>query len=338
MRTLSTTRLLSVPLITGLFGCIATQLNAQVTYSASENYGVLGTLLGQGNTAVNDILDGEDQDNELRNNSCAPTSVANGLSYLAAVNPGLFTTSPNNYTAVNALQSQFGTTDDGTPVIDMYYGTQAYLSPNSTEDNNVPTQPVGVGLDFAPTPAGLAQVLKANDAVQLGILWGSVENPIVNGSDYAPEDGGHAVSLDAVNITGGTGTMGIVDPWGVGVYDSDTDTYNASSTGVQVNGITINTVTLAAGPAGPDFNDYLPAGTYLEGTYPVDSPLGDYPFDPNANPNSALAGDNTPNGTFLILVDQVESVPEPGSFLISTLATAGVTGLMLINRRKKIVA
>ena len=98
------TRRLNLTLAAGLITVTCGGLYAQ---SASEDYGIVSQLLGQGNAAVNGSQ-------ALKNNSCVPTSVANGLSYLDAYqqglgNPSPFAFNPNTYTAVNRLQSFMAT-------------------------------------------------------------------------------------------------------------------------------------------------------------------------------------------------------------------------------------
>ena len=65
---------LFIPLAAGLLSCNLSNLYAQ---TASEDYSIVTQLLGQGNASVNGSQ-------ALKNNSCVPTSVANGLSYLNA--------------------------------------------------------------------------------------------------------------------------------------------------------------------------------------------------------------------------------------------------------------
>jgi len=307
----------SAPLLTGLLSCSAYSIYAQ---SASENYGLIanygGQLLAQGNAAVNGSQ-------ALMNNSCAPTAVANGLSYLQAYgystdnNP--FSTSPNSYATVNSLQTSMGT--------DPVYATSGAgaLSGTQTWLANNPTSPtVGAFQVADPSGAALANVLSRNDGVQLGILWSSVANPIANDASFTPQNGGHFVSLDSISLTSGSGTIGIVDPWGNGVSNG-AGGYNASTTPTQ-DTLDVSTVTITAGGV-----NSLPAGTYLEVSYADPSPLGDFPSPPEG---TAYAG---AGGTGLIALDQVEtlsSVPEPSSFVMSALATAGFGGFVYFRRRK----
>ena len=76
----------------------------------------------------------------MLNNSCVPTSVANGLSYMQAYaystdTPSPFSSNPNQYAAVNALQTAMGTTASGTYPGPALTGLQSYF----TTVNSVPT-------------------------------------------------------------------------------------------------------------------------------------------------------------------------------------------------------
>jgi len=311
-------RLITLPVLTGLLSCSAYSIHAQV---ASENYNLItgygGTLLAQGNAGVN----GSQQ---LKNNSCAPTAVANGLSYLQAYgystdnNP--FSTSPNNYATVNALQTAMQTDPVyATSGANALSGTQNYLIANPT------TPTVAAYQNYIPTPQALANVLNQNDGVQLGILWSTVANPIISGNSFTPMNGGHFVSLDAIDMAAGSGTIGILDPWGTGTPNGSGG-FNAGTSPTQ-DSLDVTTVNIAAGGI-----NALPAGTYLEVTYanPI-PPIGDFPSLPAG---TAYAG---AGGTGLIALDQFEtlaSVPEPSSLVISGLASAGIGGFVWLRRRK----
>ena len=309
-------RLLVAPLTAGLLSCGVCHLHAQ---TASEDYSIItdtgaggynGQLMGQGNALVNGSQ-------ALRNNSCVPTSVANGLSYLDAYqlslgNSSPFAFSPNTYTAVNRLQSFMGTdpvfaTSPGNALT----GLQTYLSTLGPLGNPAPG--VITSQTWDPLAQTLANVLNANDGVQIGILWSTTANPIVNNSSWTPMNGGHFVSLDSINLTAGAGTIGIVDPWGNGVG-------NAAST-ASYETLTVSTVTITAGGV-----NALAAGTYLQVSY-APSELGDFPL---VDSGTALAG---AGGTGLIALSETEAVPEPSSLAIGLLA--GIGGLML--RRRKLL-
>ena len=306
--------MVSLPLLTGLLSCSAYSIYAQ---SASENYSLItgygGQFLGQGNAAVNGSQ-------ALKNVSCAPTAVANGLSWLQAY--GYSTDSsplganPNNYATVNTLQTSFNTTvANASQDPSILAGTQAWLA------NNPGTAPVNVVQTYIPSSQYLANVLNANDAVQLGISWAAA--PIANNSSFTPNNGGHFVSLDSINLNpSGNGTIGILDPWGDGT-DNGAGGYNAGTVGTQET-LTVTRLNIVAGGV----NSIAP-GTYLEITDP--SPLGDFPQLP------AGTGYAGADGIGLIDLAQIETltaVPEPSSLVISGLASAGIGGFVLLRRRK----
>ena len=213
-----------VSLIAASLSCGALHLHAQ---TASEDYSIVNTWLGQGNASVNGSQ-------AVQNNSCVPTSTANGLSYLDAYQlslslPSPFTVSPNSYAAVNALQTQMGTTASGTTTSGELNGLQTYLSAPAGANKNPapsvtlggqasPAEPAaffGAGLNAGlnlqnanPTAQFLANALTAHDGVQIGILWGTVSD---GNFTY---DGGHFVSLTSISLTGGSGTMGILESLG----------------------------------------------------------------------------------------------------------------------------
>lgn len=303
-----------IPLTAGLLSCGVCNLHAQ---TASQDYSIItstgagaynGQLMGQGNASVNGTQ-------ALRNNSCVPTSVANGLSYLDAYqlsigNSSPFAFSPNNYTAVNRLQS-FMATDPvfATSPGNALTGLQTYLNTLGPLGNPAPG--VSTSQNWDPLAQALANVLTAHDGVQLGILWSTMANPIVNNSSWTPLNGGHFVSLDAINLAAGAGTIGIVDPWGNAVG-------NAAST-ASYETLNVSTVTITAGGV-----NALAAGTYLQVSY-APSELGDFPL---VDTGTALAG---AGGTGLIALSEVEAVPEPSSLAIGLLASVG--GLMLCRRK-----
>ena len=303
-----------VLLTVAFLSCAAFNLNAQI-YSASEDYSLLSTYLGQGNSAVNG-------GQAVQNNSCVPTSTANGLAYLEAYqvqvlyNADPFTVSPDNYAAVNALQTAMGTTAGGTTTSGELNGLQNYLSsinPGSGVAISAqaslaePASFFGTGVNAGialqnanPTAQFLTDALNANDAVQLGILWGTV-----SGGNFT-YNGGHFVSLDSINLNDGSGTMGILDPWGSGGV-------NAGSSAAQIS-LSVSTVALTG------------LGSFLYVTYPVVAAGG---------PEPGEAGDTQFAGgaqTGIILVDAVESVPEPATF---GLVAIGLLGALTIRRQRK---
>ncbi len=300
---------LFIPLAAGLLSCNLSNLYAQ---TASEDYSIVTQLLGQGNASVNGSQ-------ALKNNSCVPTSVANGLSYLNAYqlslgNPSPFAFDPNNYGAVNHLQS-FMATDPvaATQPANALSGLQTYLTTAGPLGNPAPG--VSTWQTWKPSAQSLADVLNAHDGVQLGIFWQSAGNTITANQPWSPQAGGHFVSLQSIDLTDGSGTIGIVDPWGNG-----TVTPPVAGTSASYDSLDVSTVAIAAG-------GYLAAGNYLKVTYHIPV-LGDFP---NIDTGTAFAG---AGGTGLIALSEVEAVPEPSSLIISILTSAGVGGFMMIRRRK----
>jgi hypothetical protein len=158
--------------------------------------------------------------------ACAPTSTANGLTFLDNYyGPSIFTLNPDNYTAVNSLATSMSTAYDattkkgGTTDPNMVAGVTSYMS--ATGANPAPKVSVqnalwtGVTTTAAQDAGALAHLLSAHDGIEALITWGSFNGPAgaFNGT------GGHAVTLDAVNFnaTTGVGTVGFVDPWGAGL-------------------------------------------------------------------------------------------------------------------------
>jgi hypothetical protein len=267
--------------------------------SGSENYGIVPTLLGQGNAAVNG--------SQLRkNNSCAPTAVANGLSFLEAYQlsigkPDPFTISPNSYTnAVNPLQTGMATGDSGTPMNTLWSGLVNYLTVTNPapsvslagQDDKATLNALVWGtqagaVNAIPDATYLANALNAHDGVELTIEWGSY-----SGNVFTASGGGHEVTLDSINA--GAGTIGFVDPWGPAVGA------NAGSSGLDMTA----TWSLTNG--------------YIYITYPISITGG--PQDNNTD-GTTLVGANGETGR--IIADTVEIVPEPGTALFG-LAVAAV--------------
>lgn len=216
------------PIVASLMALIAVHsINAQ---NASETLTWFGQL-GQGNAAV--MRGGAPSQLDIRNNACVPTSVANGLTFLENYanfgldEPSPFTTSPNTYTQVNNLILAMDTDADGTAYSDKYNGLQSYLSPaganpaphvsifgqaSPASKGGVPA--VNAGIDLAgvnPTVDFLVTALDGNDAVELGLQWGSY-----NSDNVFTSRGGHSVTLDSIsyNATTNFGTLGFIDPWG----------------------------------------------------------------------------------------------------------------------------
>ena len=330
-------------LTTLLAASVTLSLKAQ---SGSENYASVDDKLGQLNTLVNGTL-------QVQQNSCVPTAVANGLSYLEAyqtglANPDPFSVTPDNYTAVNALQSQMGTTKNGTPITSMMNGLQTYLTPPPGANKN-PAPTVNLGAQVAPiqatssqfkgwlpgsfngginiqnanpTASYLANGLKANDGVEFTILWGSF-NPTTGAFNLA--GGAHELTLDQINMA--NNTIGFLDPAGSG------------GTAVQQDG-KVSSVSVKVGPGA--YQNFL----YV--TYPPDPVLVSYPDadygegdsgeDLTLNePSTDLFDLNEPginNGeTGIIVDDAIEYVPDGG--LTSLMLGATVAGLAAFLHRPR---
>jgi hypothetical protein len=284
-----------IPCLVSLWICAVTHLDAQVEVG-SENYaGLLSAYLGQGSAAGTQAV---------KNNSCVPTSTANGLSYLefyqlSIGNPDPFAFSPNTITTVNSLQTTMGTTASGTTAANALSGLNTYLTTAGGD-----LAPSVVTSQVAnPGAQSLTDALTMNAAVQLGILWGTISGGTFT---RANGGGGHFVSLTAMNLLDGVGTMTILDPWGSG------GGANAGTEGAFIS-LNVDTVNLTG------------VGSVLEITYTTNPPEDTFAQD-GTDPNSYGA----PSAAIgYIAVDDIESVPEP---TLLALLSAGLVA-MLARRR-----
>lgn len=272
-------------------------------------------------------------------NACVPTAVINGLTYLQqyqlltyANDP--FTTSPDAAAQVNAMAQSmktFNTTRagangwtnvGGSLVPSAFNGLKSYLTANPAPTVGIkgqvaPATPAGwsakslsdatldpyvAGTNVAgatPTAQFLADALNENDGVEIGIEWGSYSGATFTGR------GGHFLTLQAINMTGGSGTISFFDPWGLG-------TGSPANTNALVNA----TVALTNG--------------FLYVTYPTDlagssdDPTDSGPLDSDF-PQQMLGWDGQ---TGRIDVAMVEFVPEPTALAMMPL-------LALIVRRRR---
>src|SRR5215469_3545676 len=103
---------------------------------------------------------------KLRENSCVPTSVANGLEFLNNFNGGIPGLMLPGYGTVNALSADMGTTEAGTSYPDMASGTVAYIS-----SQGVASSVSRVGGESRPFVITLYDWLLADYAVQVWIKW-----------------------------------------------------------------------------------------------------------------------------------------------------------------------
>jgi hypothetical protein len=289
-----------VSLTTILLGGAISGLQAQTYDPTPENYsGLLSSYYGQGSLST------LSQSQALINNSCVPTSTENGLAYLEALQVQLgngdpFSSSQNTVGTISALQTAQGTTSTGTSGANAISGLQSYLSANA-----LPAVQAVQNSD--PTAASLNSSLVAQNAVQLGILWGTI-----SGGNFTPIDGGggHFVSLVGMNMTGGSGTLSILDPWGSGANDP-----NAGSPSAYIT-LTVQTVTLGSTPV-------------LDVTYTGDltPPEDNTSVDGTGTSSYGIIGVDTG----YIALDDVESTPEPSTFV---LMGAGGLALLAKWRRK----
>jgi len=321
MKKISVSRQYIAALIPALLVCAASKTSAQ---TASENYANVDDWLCQGNPAVTGPQ-------ALRNDACVPTSSANGLSYLEAYqllisNPDPFTTSPDSYTdGVNPLITAMGTVaGSGTTTSGQMNGLQSYLSPAGA--NPAPkvwlagqvspfevAAPAGSGLNGFyggginagiamhnnnPTAQYLADKLDDNDGVELGIAWGSVSDGRFRAN------GGHEVAVDSINMNGGTGTIGILDPWGAGVGA------NAGTGNAVQELLSVSTVTITG------------YGSFLEVTYPL-TYVGPDDFGTTAFAGNGQVG--------VIMDDAIEGVPDGGTTVL--LLGSAMTALGALRRR-----
>ena len=272
-------------------------------------------------------------------NACCPTAVIGGLTYLenydnVTNDTDPFTTSPNSAAQINNLataMNTYNTTNStgnpmwtnvgGTLIPSSFNGLQSYLS--STGANPAPTVTISgqvspstpapllqtslantaagtynAGTNVAnvtPTAQFLANALAANDGVEIGIQWGSY-----SGTTFTPMNGGgHMLTLQSINMSGGTGTIDFYDPWGPGT--------NAGTT----NGYVFATVSTVDG--------------FLYVTYPITWTGGDLDNSGNTSPFEAIGASTGQTGR--IVYDMVEAVPEPTSGVLA------VAGLLAGSRR-----
>lgn len=281
----------AISFIAVLFCCISLNVNAQ---SGSELtvYNAVANWLGQGNSSINGVQD-------LLNNACCPTATANGLAYLEQYAstipiPDPFTVSPDNYATVNNFISMMGTTVDGTTDPNQLKALQTYLG------TNAPSVSVSQQTGNGPTGTTLANALNANKAVELGVTWG-------DGTTFT--NGGHELTLVSMSLTGGSGTMTVLDPWGNGVGN------NAGSSGVYEM-LTVSTLSLTAA----NLAGYDAVGNYLEISYPLTVSGPDDTF--TADGTTARGG----NGQIGIIdAATIETiVPEPTSFAVLGVGVLGL--------------
>ena len=137
----------------------------------------------------------------LRNNACVPTSVANGLVWLNGYQAVPNMIIGNGYPTVNSLITKMGTTTGGTSAANMYSGTINYLG--STGQN---VNPPAFVYDFSnnPTESYLYNSLLNHRATEFWVGWSG--------------GGAHSVTLTGIQYDDSTNTgfVSFVDPFGPG--------------------------------------------------------------------------------------------------------------------------
>jgi hypothetical protein len=265
---------------------LAAAANARADLIATEPLSDFGTL-SQLNSGVIDLTGS----NALRENSCVPTSVANGLTFLSNYysNPGLV----SGYSTVNTLSTLMGTSTDGTTFSGMAAGTSSYLASLGPAGSTAMA-----GMESPPFIITLYDWLLADYAVEFWISWdkGGAHSVTLYGIDIATDPTG-------MFLTGG-GTLSFIDPYGGTPLPGGN-----SESAVVVPDALFETVGLMSAPM-----------LHIYGGYTVGAAFN--PSDPD-NPaksgtgiiSNALAEKNSPGG----------SIPEPSSI---ALLAAGVIGIV----------
>jgi len=298
--------------------------------TASEPLADFGSL-GQGNAGVT-VVNGLN----IQYNACAPTAVANGLTFLQNYFAApIFSQNVNSYATVNALATAMGTANNNYWVYkNITTGRLSYYNAN-VNPQNVPAAPAGTvyvktlynvggtsaqniyngvgtylrtvnptgggpsvsyGQQFNPTATTLYNDLNADDAVEVGILWGTntVATPN-NPSIVKASGGGHFVTLESITMNGNSGTMKIIDPWG-------------ASTPAGGPGSTANLVTL----------NYTVQGGVLAitGTFGNDADTIGRMF---GGAGSAMSGLLTLDDIQTVPANTPVAVPEPSTYLAGAL-------------------
>jgi hypothetical protein len=275
-----------------LLSSILAVLSLAVAGTARAGLVAIETLANFGTfSQLNSGVTGTDA---LRENSCVPTSVANGLAFLnnSYGIPGLM---QPGYGTVNALSTDMGTTPAGTFFGGMATGTPSYIS-----GQGVSSSVAMAGSEAVPFMITLYDWMLANYAVEFWIAW----------------DGGGAHSLTLYGIeldtdpmtdalTGG-GTLRFIDPYGGPIVPG----------GNMASAVAISGVSFAT----------LPGGMYIYAGYVGGA--ADNPTDPDnigASHKGFLIND--------LAEKFITGVPEPSSLVLLATGTIGLVGYGFRRRR-----
>lgn len=161
---------------------------------ATEPIGMFGTF-----SQLNSGVTGTEA---LREYSCVPTSVANGLTFLSNYYSAPTLMLPG-YGTVNTLSTDMGTTEAGTSYAGMGSGTASYFS-----GQGLASSFTMAGGETSPFMVTLYDWLLADYAVEFWISWASgsgAHSLTLCGIDLYTDSGG-AVT--------GAGTLDFIDPYG----------------------------------------------------------------------------------------------------------------------------
>jgi hypothetical protein len=301
-----------------LIGFLAPLARA-VTINESETLADFGTLsqYNSGVTVMNAL--------NVQEQACVPTSFANALTYLNNVNGGtVFAHDPNSYADVNSLATAMGTANNPFPPgpVGTSYagGANGFEQYNSAGGANPSTGVTisgqyaqaawGGGLPYAganfanviPTDVFLGGNLANDNAVELGIQWGSYNQ---DGTVFTPAGGFHAIVLYSLNLVDGAGFASVIDPISANGQLND----NAAS--AQVFTASMSTV-----------------GGYMYLTYPLQ--IAD---DQTDGTDNGFAGFGALTGeTARIVAVWAEAVPEPSTYI---MAVMGLGAVLIVGCRRK---